>query len=353
MHSSASPTQPAAQRPPARFSIAPAGRTRACLAPLPVAALRLPRSTCTRLQRLGIRTVEDLAALPRASLTRRFGAEVLLRLDQALGHIPEPISPQPPPAPFAFRMTLPEPIGLLRDVEAGLGRLLTRLCARLAARGMGARRLVFTARRVDQASVQAELRLARPMRDAARIAALFRRGLETLDAGYGIDQIRLEAVELEPLPPRQRSTHGPRQQDALADIITRLGARIGLENITRFLPADSHLPEKSFSLVPATYSMAAEESWPSPAPRPLVVFPPEPITGHGPRPPARFRWRRLWFHLAQAQGPERITPEWWFDHPEWRSGVRDYWRVVTREGRRLWLFFTPQTPGWFVAGDFV
>lgn len=333
------------------FCIAPAGAARACLAPLPVAALRLPLTTCTRLQRLGIRTVADLMALPRASLTRRFGAEVLLRLDQALGATPEPIAPLPPPAPFAFRMTLPEPIGLLKDVEAGLDRLLVRLCARLEDSEKGTRRLIFTARRVDQASVQAELRLARPMRDAPRMAQLFSRGLEALDAGYGIDQIRLEAVELEPLPLRQISAHSATQRDDLADIITKLGNRIGLDNVTRFLPADSHLPEKSFLVVAAAYS-TPEGSWPSPAPRPIVIFPPEPLAGLGPQPPARFRWRQLWFRIARTIGPERIAPEWWFDHPEWRSGVRDYWQVLTHEGRRLWLFFTPQNPGWFVAGEF-
>ena len=340
-----------AMRPPLRFNIAPAGEARAYLAPLPVAALRLDPTTCIRLQRLGIRTVADLMALPRASLTRRFGAEVLLRLDQALGAIPEPIAPLPPAAPFAFRMTLPEPIGLFKDVEAGLIRLLARLCARLEATEKGARRLVFTARRVDQASVQAELRLARPMRDAPRMAQLFSRGLETLDSGYGIDLIRLEAVELEALPLRQVSAHSATRQDDLADVITKLGNRIGLDNITRFLPADSHLPEKSFSVVAAAYSKA-EGSWANPAPRPMLIFTPESIAGQGPQPPTRFRWRRLWFHVARGIGPERITPEWWFDHPEWRSGVRDYWRVLTHEGRRLWLFFTPQNPGWFVAGEF-
>ena len=334
------------------FAIAPPGGALAAIAPLPVAALRLPTATCSRLQRLGIRTVKDVSALPRSSLSRRFGAEVLLRLDQALGAVAEPVTPLPPPAPFAFSMTLPEPIGLLSDIEAGLARLLTRLCARLETAEKGARRLVFTARRVDQGHVQAEVRLARPMRDATRMARLFERGLEGLDSGYGIDRIRLEAVELEALPLRQTSRYkAPDDDGGLADIITRLGNRIGLENITRVLPADSHLPEKSFSVLPAAYSKAAG-GWAGPAPRPMLIFAPEPIAGHGPQPPERFRWRRLWFRVAKAIGPERIAPEWWFDHPEWRSGVRDYWRVLTQEGRRLWLYFTPQNPGWFVQGEF-
>lgn len=56
---------------------------------------------------------------------------------------------------------------------------------------------------------------------------------------------------------------------------------------------------------------------------------------------------------GRVTGPERIAPEWWLEDENWRSGVRDYWRVETRQGRRLWLFHTPQQPGWFVQGEFV
>jgi len=85
---------------------------------------------------------------------------------------------------------------------------------------------------------------------------------------------------------------------------------------------------------------------PPPAPDPHL-HPPD-------YPPGRFRWRRRWLTLAQAQGPERLAPEWWWDDPAWRSGLRDYWRVETAEGPRLWLFRTPQgvPPGWWAHGAF-
>jgi protein ImuB len=319
---------------------------------LPVAALRIGDDVCNALQRLGVRTIAELAALPRITLARRFGADLLMRLDQALGEQPEPVSPRIAPPSFAVRMTLPEPIGLTRDVTAGLERLLVRVCDTLTDQQKGARRLHFTARRVDQASVDVEVRLARPMRDAARIARLFERGIEGLDAGYGIDQIRLEATEVEHLPFRQITHHGENEGDSMADLITRLGTRVGLENITRHLPADSNIPEKSFTLAYAAYSEPVVSGWHVSPPRPLILFPPEPIAGYRPDPPKRFQWRRMSFRTAQSIGPERIAPEWWLDNPDWRGGLRDYWRVYTFEGRRLWLFFTPQNPGWFVQGEF-
>lgn len=330
--------------------IAPPG-ARGLLRDLPVAALRLEPDMTVALQRAGLSLVGDVAARPRAPLARRFGRFLLMRLDQLMGDQAEDISPAQAPAHYGIRMTLPEPIGLAADVMAGAARLLEQLCAKLRHNEAGARVLCLTLRRVDQADQQVELRLARPMRDAARILPLFERGVAEVDAGYGIDQMRLEAVQTEALPAEQISHVAQDDPGGLEDLITRLGTRVGLDNIRRFLPADSHIPERAFLIAPAAYSDPAE-AWPQPPDRPLRLFAPEPIAAGGRRPPARFRWRRMALTTARAQGPERIAPEWWFDDPGWRSGLRDYWRVETHQGWRLWLFHTPQSPGWFVQGEF-
>ncbi len=331
--------------------VAPPGEMLPALQSLPVAALRLGEQTTTALARLGLRQIGDLAIAPRAPLTRRFGPDVMMRLDQALGRHPEEITPLADPPHYGVRMTLPEPIGLVSDVMAGAQRLLTRLCATLTAQEMGARVFEITLRRVDRDIQNVELRLARPLRDPQRILPLFERGLAGVDAGFGIDQLRLEATQVEPLPARQITHVSTRDKGQLDDLITRIGTRIGLENIQRFLPADSHIPERSFIVAPAAYSDPAI-GWASANPRPLCLIPPEPIAGTGPQPPERFRWRRMSLTTGRATGPERIAPEWWLEDDNWRSGLRDYWRIETLEGRRLWLFYTPQNPGWFVQGEF-
>lgn len=331
--------------------VAPAGEMLSALCELPAAALRLEEKTCTALGRLGLHRIGDLEGAARAPLARRFGPDLLLRLDQALGRQPEEVSPLEEPPRYRAALSLPEPIGLAKDVMAGTARLLERLCARLKDQEAGARVLLLTLRRVDQDSQQVELRLARPLRDAKRILPLFERGISGVEAGYGIDRMLLEAVQAEPLPVRQISHMREARKDQLDDLITRLGTRIGLENVQRLLPADSHIPERSFIVAAAAYSDPAE-SWHAPQPRPLRLFAPEPIAATGAAPPRRFRWRRMSFTTALATGPERITPEWWLEDENWRSGLRDYWRVVTRQGRRLWLFYTPQNPGWFVQGEF-
>jgi len=331
--------------------MAPPGEPLDALRALPVAALRLEEQTNISLQRLGLRTIDDLTRTPRPSLSRRFGADLLMRLDQALGQQPESVGPLSDPPHYGVRLTLPEPIGLCDDVMAGAGRLLDRLCEKLTTQETGARVLRLTVRRVDQDCRSVELRLARPLRDAARILPLFARGVAEIDAGFGIDQLRLEAVEVEPLPMQQASHVVSDQKERLDDLITRIGTRIGLESIQRFLPADSHIPERSFRMAPAAYSQP-DNGWTAGRPRPLRLFPPEVIAGHGPCPPRHFRWRRMPLTVARSTGPERIAPEWWVEDEDWRSGLRDYWHVETKQGRRLWLFHTPQKPAWFVQGEF-
>ena len=61
-----------------------------------------------------------------------------------------------------------------------------------------------------------------------------------------------------------------------------------------------------------------------------------------------------------AEGPERISPEWWLDDPDWRAGPRDHWRIETERGDRIWLFQTASRAAvaqgeqwtWFVQGVF-
>ena len=332
-------------------SIAPIGETRAALRSLPVAALRITPDEDVTLQRLGLKTIGQLMDLPRSTLGQRFGASVLMRLDQAVGDQAEVVSPHAEPPIYATRLSFPEPIGLCSDVMAGLDRVLPTLCDKLRDHDVGARQVVLVCRRVDGQDQQVELRLARPLRDADRIKALFERGVDEIDAGFGIDQIRVIATQVEHLPVQQMTYATAQRHDGLHDLITRLGNRIGLENIRRFLPADSHIPERSYTVAPAAWTDPLG-TWVTHVRRPIRMFPPEVIAANASTPPKHFRWRRLSLTTARATGPERIAPEWWLPDENWRSGVRDYWRIETRQGRRLWMFYTPQNPAWFVHGEF-
>ena len=345
--------------------IAPPGKAHTVLSPLPVAALRLEGETVQQLSRLGLRRVGDLIGQPRASLARRFGKGLVMRLDQALGAASEPISPAKPPPRYAVRLTLPDPIGLEDDILAGIDKLLPALADRLEQDGKGARLVRLQAFRTDQTMQWIEAGLARPTHAPDRIRPLLAMRLGDLDAGFGIDMLRLEAVRIEPVADRRPAGHldaalaaraklGAERQ--LEDLISRIGGRVGLDQITRRHPGNSHIPEKAAQTLAAAWSEPAKE-WPKPTtPRPLLLWQPEPVTApESQSPPAAFRWRRQDLSLALATGPERIAPEWWLDDPNWRSGVRDYWQVITSRGDKLWLYFAhggTMSAGWFCQGQF-
>lgn len=345
--------------------IAPPGQTRMALSPLPVAALRLPPEVSTNLNRLGLRRVGDLIGTPRAAMARRFGKDVVRRLDQALGVEPEPVSPARPPMQFAIRLTLPDPIGLESDIMAGIDRLLPALSEKLNQKRRGARQIRMQFFRSDQTMQWFDVGLARPSANPDRIRPLLAMKLGDVDAGFGIDTLRIEATVTEPLHTHQHKGHLDAaaqasshlsSDTALDDLIGKIGARIGLEAITRRHPGNSHIPEKSSQTLAAAWS-SPELEWPSPAtPRPLILWKPEPVhADETPDLPTTFRWRRRDLSVAKATGPERIAPEWWLDEPEWRSGVRDYWQVTTDSGERLWLYFAhgnTMSAGWFCQGVF-
>ena len=345
--------------------IAAPGQTYGAIGPLPTAALRLDPDTVAQLSRLGLRRISDLLGQPRAGLARRFGLDLVQRLDQAMGSTPEPVSPARPPNHFAVRMTFPDPVGLFDDVMAGVDRMLPRFCALLEAAGHGVRTLRVEAHRTDRQAETREVGLARPGRTPDDMRQLIAMKVEGLDAGFGIDMLRLEAVETEPVHDRRVVGHlqagravseRMKGNTALEDLIGRLGARIGLDAITRRHPGDSHIPEKTAQVLAAAWSAPACD-WPSaPTPRPLLMWRPEPVRAPDrPAPPARFRWRGRDWGLAGARGPERIAPEWWLDEPEWRTGPRDYWVVTTDRGDRLWLYYGhggALSSGWFCQGAF-
>ncbi len=345
--------------------IAPPGKSREVIGPLPLSALRLPDEISIQLARLGLRTVDNLIELPRASLARRFGQDVARRLDQALGIQPEPVSPARPEKPFAVRLTLPEPIGLGKDILASIDRLLPPLCQKLRKAERGARKIKLELRRVDNGNSTAEVGFARAVDSEETIRALLALKIADLDVGFGVDMARLSAPATEPVQTIKHKGHLDVAAEVSSDIaagteikdlIARIGARTGLEAITRRHSANSNIPEKTSAVMAAAWSEPETEWKPPTNMRPAFLFPPEPVAAPDrAAPPKRFRWRRRDFVSGNATGPERIAPEWWLDDPSWRSGTRDYWRIETTGGERLWLFFAYgglNSSGWFCQGDF-
>jgi protein ImuB len=230
----------------------------------------------------------------------------------------------------------------------------------------------------DGAVTRLNVGTAAPLRDAGLIAALFAERLAAAGPGEtdfgadfgaghgaaaGFDMVRLCVTESEPLAEVQIDLAG--EAGGAADrnqLFSRLGARLGEARVTRPTAIDSHIPEQAVLARPVAAHSAqsggvgagAEVSFSNPFPgpfpghppeRPLKLFErPEPVEviAEVPEgPPLAFRWRRVLYQVARAEGPERIAPEWWRgDRPgrNLAAATRDYFRIEDREGRRFWLY---------------
>ena len=368
------------------------GETAAGIAALPVEALGLDAETTADLVRLGLKRIGDLYPLPRAALARRFGASLLDRLDRTLGRTREPLSPQRCAAPWRQCVRFVEPAADRAQLARALNLGLERLCRRLREEARGARRLRCTLERLAAPPQAVEIGTARPVRDPVHLARLFAAPLETLSAGHGVEAVTVEVLRTEPLPPAQ--TQAPAigeptpvagaADTRLADLLDRLGNRLGFDRIVCFRPRASHLPECAYAAIAAGTGEAVTD-WPAPpGPRPVrLLATPEPIEvlahwsqdgapADAAAPPAVFRLgpgrHRVVYRVTAAIGPERIAWAWWRDDPAWRATVRDYWRIEDADGRRFWLFRRlPETeteiaaaeavteagpPAWFLHGFF-
>jgi protein ImuB len=357
---------PAAAWALSRFDpcLCPSGHQAARLAPLPVAALRLSEADAAQLARLGLRTVGQVMGLPRGPLTRRFGPQVLLRLDQALGRLPQALNYRRPPTPWMQRRSFAEPISAPEDLARIAGDLGGLICAQLQAHGQGARRFVLAYHRLDGRDLCVEAGLAFAGRDPKALLRLLAPKLETVDPGFGIEAATILAQEVAPLGAAQAMLDPTQAQAdaALAPLIDRLANRLGAERVWRAQPVASHAPERAVARCEAL-SGDRLQGWDPSRPRPLRLFErPEPIEAMAALPdaaPARFRWRGLWRKVARAEGPERIAQEWWRLAPPQTSvgAVRDYYRVEDETGGRFWVFraglYTgPDAPRWWLHGVF-
>ncbi len=316
----------------------------AALAPLPVASLRLTPAIAEQIARLGLVSVGQLGALPRAAITRRFGEEVVRRLDQALGLACEALTFRRPPSPWLARLTFAEPISAPEDLARVTADIAVALCARLESEGQGARRFELAFHRLDGQAPRRAIGLSLPAREAGRIARLFLPRLETVDPGFGIEVVTLTAHEVEPcLAQQQRLDEPLASEAALAPLVDHLSNRLGAGCVWRAEALPSHVPERAVARRPPL-SKPAGGAWDPRKPRPLRLFRrPEPIDAVAPAPddpPVFFRWRGGPHRIRRAEGPERIAEEWWRRPLEDAdpAKVRDYYRVEDEAGARFWVF---------------
>jgi protein ImuB len=340
---------------------------------LPLAALGLDEKTVEDMARAGLRRIGDIALRPRAPITARFGSVPMARLDALKGLERSSIAPRFRPPDFCAERQFASPIQTVEAIEFQLRKLADDLVVLLERQAKGARRLELRLYRVDGEVRRILFGASRPLNEARAIVRLIAERLaspheDAIDAGYGVDLMRLACLVAEPLAPSEAElerAHEAERALVLAELLDCLSARLGARAVTRRELIAAHLPEQAEAATSATLGQARlrreepEAITVSALARPLRLFArPEPIEALAEvpdGPPRRFRWRRVLHDVTAIEGPERIAAPWWrhADMP-----TRDYFRAEDSEGRRFWLYREglwgreTMQPKWFVHGLF-
>jgi protein ImuB len=320
--------------------IVPRHETPNAILNLPIAALRLPRDTIEDLVLLGIDTIGELAAKPRAPLAHRFGQSLWRRVDQACGRLPEPIEPVDAPELIRVQRIFAEPIGAPETLEKYTRRLVDQMCDRLEDAGLGAKRLDLHYARVDNRIETTFIAMAKPVRDKKRLARLLFDKIETVDPGFGIEKMTLVAACAEPLVPRQQvASFSEAPRPDIEELYDTIDNRYGPGRLYRAVSVATDIPERAVKRLPPT-SMETGSRRNAGYKRPERLIRPELIQALAvmpDHPPKAFTWRKDRYHVVAANGPERVKGEWWQTDAE-GGKVRDYFILEVDSGERFWVF---------------
>jgi protein ImuB len=315
--------------------------TRAALAAVPLPALQLAPPLARRVEGFGLRRVGDLLALPRAGLGARLGKSLLLDLARALGEIPDPQACFVFPDRFEQRLELPAPVEAAPVLLFAAHRLVAALSGWLAVRNGAVREIECLIDHGHGVSTALPLAFSAPVHAVARIERVLKERLDALNLPAPALALCLRAPAPEP---REQRSHAlfdgaGRRDEALAELMDRLVARLGSQAVQGLACHADHRPELASRPVadkPVSRPVVAP-------PRPLwLIDPPEALPEVHGRP-------QRGGALTLAAGPERIESGWW----DGADARRDYFIAIDGVGRRLWIFRDPRPPGgWFLQGWF-
>lgn len=312
------------------------------LGALPLHALELDPRQHQALTGLGLRTIGECSALPRAGLARRLGPDLPAQLDRALGKAPDPRRPYLPPPRFDSRLELPAEVDGWQPLLFPLRRMLNELSGFLHGLDSGIQRLELALEHADGADTLVTVGMVAPDRDAERLLKLCQERLQRVELRAPVRGIAMRVGKLEPFVPDAptllRDEPG-RPKHLWTHLVERLYARLGDSAIQGLATHPEHRPERAWAYIkPGDTAPADGEEQ-----RPLWLLP-QPL-------PLRLRDRQpIWYGpLVLRCGPERIETGWW-DGSDVR---RDYYVAENPQGARVWVFREHRGGGgWFLHGIF-
>ena len=386
--------------------IVPQGLHQSEINPLPVTASRLRLSDLEILKHLGIRTIGQLVSLPREDLPSRLSSDAVLRIQQLLDIVDEPIDPLPEANPVAAGWSSEEPATSLSDFRQILRHLTDQIAGQLLRRRLACNNVACQFQCADGSTVPLSASVVRPTQSPELLHEVLCLRIETeltlaeleessqgnianRDSGSTRSSGKLASLSTQqvtaismlasvgPIPSaRQRdlfsSTEHIVPQEELATLITRLSNRLGSHSVLTVrnqpdprpefsvlaepvLPPEpsgirqSHLDSTLQKLTDPTAACESEQTHGLARPLRLLACPQQISSADsGGQFPSVVTVGGKSLQITHYSAPERIQTAWWTDHP----CHRDYYQVMAGTGVRLWIFRDLHSNLWFLHGIF-
>ena len=300
---------------------------------------------------MGIASIGDCLRLPREGFARRFGAERLLELDRALGHLPDPRDSWRAPERFCADYEMTE--------EQSDSELLLHICRELLLsheqflllRQLGTQRLCFSFFHLKSTATELRLGSAFADRSQERWFDLLKIRFEALRLPEPVIAVRLRSGLSQPLQAEtarlcfDNKAGSGRRRYSIAQLAERLVARIGEQSVNALTMVAEHRPEYAWKVQnPLSDWSASTLTTRDSIKRPLWMLPEPALLPADSGYPLHKGCR-----LTLLEGPERLETGWWDE----QSISRDYYTAVNGAGIRLWVFRNRQrTPNWYLHGIF-
>lgn len=226
---------------------------KAFLATQPVQALPVSTETLRRLHLLGLRTLDELRALPRSALAAQFGPEGALAWELARGGDREPLRPQRRTLRLAERLSLETPLASRPALLAAWEQTLSRLARQHGFRGLAARQAELRATTERSRQWRRTITFKEPLSDFRRIWSALRAVLDEAQFPGPLSELVIELRGLGPAVGHQLALPSARSalRGRLEEGLRQLKARYGYCPVGRVVEVEpwNRVPERRLALI--------------------------------------------------------------------------------------------------------
>ncbi|MEO6036039.1 MAG: DNA polymerase Y family protein [Verrucomicrobiota bacterium] len=328
--------------------------SREFLAALPVESIEPPADLLDILRRWGIRTVGEFVALQKDKLVERMGADAIELFDRATAHTFRPLVLVRPREIFEESVEFEHEIETLQPLLFILRRFIEQLARRLELFYFVASEIQLRLILNSGEQLEHHFRVPSPTRNIETLFRMLQTHLETIQTDSPIVALHLSAKP-------GRSSHfqfglfetALRDPNHFYETLAQLTSVVGQNRVGTPVLSDTFRPD-TFQMAPVNFETdRSVDSENSSAPRamglPLRRFrPPLPATVElRANQPALLRSEKFIGPIAKANGPFRLSGNWWEEKQLWS---RDEWDVETSGGELYRLSL--QNGHWLLEGAY-